>query len=431
MEFPVWLLPGINGGLALALIAVIHVFVAHFAVGGGFMLVHAEYYARTRNLPEALLWVKRYTRFFLLLSMVFGGVTGVGIWFIISLISPAGTLKLVHTFLYAWATEWVFFLGEIVALFVYYYGFGKMRTADHRKVGMLYALFAFLSLFMINGVVSFMLTPGQWMETRAFWDGFFNPTFWPSLVFRMALCALLSGLFGLAWAVRIKDAPARDAMTGLCARWSVIPLLVLMASAWWYLQSLPPEQYAMVMRRTADIRPFFRAFPVVATLLLAGGLVFFARFSLGVRKPLALVLLLLGLFQIGCFEWVRETARRPWVIHGVLWSNGISPSDAPRINREGFLRTSRWTSVKALTADNTLQAGRDIWQLQCSVCHGVGAPMLDILPRTAGKSVDGMDAFLTGQGKLRTYMPPFLGTPQERRALATYIVEALPGRATR
>ena len=35
MNYPVWELGAAGGGLLIALIAVIHVYIAHFAVGGG------------------------------------------------------------------------------------------------------------------------------------------------------------------------------------------------------------------------------------------------------------------------------------------------------------------------------------------------------------------------------------------------------------
>jgi len=43
---------------------------------------------------------------------VVGAVTGVGIWFTIGLIAPEATSNLIHTFVWVWAIEWVFFLVE-------------------------------------------------------------------------------------------------------------------------------------------------------------------------------------------------------------------------------------------------------------------------------------------------------------------------------
>ena len=42
MNYPAWDVPLIGGGLLIGLIAVLHVFVAHFAVGGGLFLVWTE-----------------------------------------------------------------------------------------------------------------------------------------------------------------------------------------------------------------------------------------------------------------------------------------------------------------------------------------------------------------------------------------------------
>ena len=42
MNYPVWYLPSLGGGFLIALIAITHVFISHFAVGGGLYLVLAE-----------------------------------------------------------------------------------------------------------------------------------------------------------------------------------------------------------------------------------------------------------------------------------------------------------------------------------------------------------------------------------------------------
>ena len=42
MNYPVWYVPTFGGGLLIALVAIVHVFVSHFAVGGGLYLVMSE-----------------------------------------------------------------------------------------------------------------------------------------------------------------------------------------------------------------------------------------------------------------------------------------------------------------------------------------------------------------------------------------------------
>lgn len=434
MQYPVWQLP-VNGGLLIALISVIHVFVAQFAVGGGFFLVMAERMGHAEGNNEILQWVKRHSRFFVLLSMVFGGVTGVGIWLIISLVSPAATSQLVHLFLYGWATEWVFFLGEIVALLVYYYTFqrclsGRMSRKDHMTAGWLYALFAFLSLFMINGIIGFMLTPASGCAPATSGTGSSTPPSGPHW------CSALPCV--CCWrAVRHDHGPAhshpatREAMVRWSAKWVCLPFIGLLLGAAWYFTALPPDQQAMILRRTDDIRPFALAWPVVTPLLFLGGLAFFVKAGGRARAVLAGVVLLLGLAQVGAFEWVRETGRRPWVIHGYMYSNGIRAADVERMQRDGALSLTAWAGTRQVTADNRLDVGRFLWAQQCSSCHGMGNPMLDMVPRAARRGVAGLEAQLAGQGKLLPYMPPFCGTPDERNALAVYIAHEVERRLAR
>jgi len=78
MNYPVWQLDFAGGGLIIAMIAVIHVYVAHFAVGGGLFLVLAERKGLRENSPAIIEYVRQHARFFMLLTMVFGSLTGVG-----------------------------------------------------------------------------------------------------------------------------------------------------------------------------------------------------------------------------------------------------------------------------------------------------------------------------------------------------------------
>jgi len=428
MEYPVWQLSTFGGGFWIVLIAVLHVYVAHFAVGGGFFLVMAEVRARKSGSPAMLDYVHRHARFFLLLTMVFGGLSGVGIWLTISVLSPQATLMLVRTFAWGWATEWAFFAAEIGALLVYYYGFDRLDARTHLRVGALYALFAFLSLFTVNGIIGFMLTPGQWPATLDFWDGFFNPTFWPSLALRTALGFMLAGLFGFATALGIAEAAAREIMLRMAGRWAVAMVPALLASGWWYAGVLPEATRDFVLRRSAEIAGYRLAYPLLLAAIAAGALALAARLPLPVRRVLAMVLLMLGLGVVGVFETIREAARKPWLVYGQIWATDIRPGQAaPR--DAAILPRAKWAGIKTITPENRLAAGRELYALQCLGCHSVGGPIRDIRRFTSRIGAEGVAAYLTGQGKLFTQMPPFLGSPAERDALAAYIAAGINGRA--
>lgn len=430
MEYPVWQLSTLGGGFWVALISTVHVFVAQFAVGGGLFLVVTERMARNANSPAMLEYVRKHSKFFLLLTMVFGAVTGVAIWFSIALLAPGGALTLIHQFLFAWATEWVFFAAEIVSLLVYFYGWDRMNPRDHMTVGWLYFFFGWMSLFMINGVIGFMLTPGEWLETRNFWDGFFNPTFWPQLFFRSALCAMLAGLFGFVTGTRIKDEEARGKIVRTCAAWTLGGLALAALTGTWYIAALPPAQYQLAMQESSRVAWFMNSFWVFGPAVIIGGLVLGIRMPKTVGFPLALVVMLLGLGLTGSFESVREAARKPYIIWGHLYSNGIAPSQMETINQEGMLKSAAWVpeDLREVTEDNELEAGRWLYQLECAACHSIDGPLNDIMPKAAKYTEAGFDAFLAGMGYLGRYMPPFAGTEDERAALAAYVIRDLHGR---
>nr|MEE4268643.1 cytochrome ubiquinol oxidase subunit I [Candidatus Krumholzibacteria bacterium] len=429
MNYPVWDLFAYGGGFWIAFIAVVHVFVSHFAVGGGLWLVLTERKALKENDGALLAYVKGHSKFFLLLTMVFGGLTGVGIWWTIALLNPAATSVLIHTFVFGWATEWVCFLGEIVALFIYFYTFGRMKDREHQIIGWFYFVFAWLSLFLINGIIGFMLTPGGWIETGNFWQGFFNPSFWPSLFFRSFLSFMIAGMFGMITAVYRKDRAFREKVVRYSAGWILTPFLLMVASAWWYIKAMPEAQESMILYKASELAPFLKAFLMLTPLLLVGTLLMALKLPGAVKKPLAWLVLLIGFLHLGSFEFIREGGRRPYVIHGYMYSDSFLVSDVNRINEHGILKTAKWSQFDEITEDNVLEVGEEIFRLECSSCHSRGGVLNDIMPLTAHFPLLGMDSQLAGQGKVVEYMPPFMGTAEERLALARYIVEGLHGKA--
>lgn len=80
MNYPIWYLPEpeTGCGFLIALIAILHVFVSHFAVGGGLYLIYAEKKGLAENSRAILDFTKRHARFFLQVTMVFGSITAVG-----------------------------------------------------------------------------------------------------------------------------------------------------------------------------------------------------------------------------------------------------------------------------------------------------------------------------------------------------------------
>ncbi len=428
MNYPIWYLPSTGGGFLIALIAILHVFVSHFAVGAGLYLIFAEKKGLREKNRDILRFTERHARFFLLVTMVFGSITGVGIWFIIALVNPAATSLLIHNFVFGWAAEWVFFTVEIAAAFIYFYMFGRMDSATHLKVGWVYFGAAWMSLFLINGIIGVMLTPGLWAEDMNFWVGFFNPSFFPSLFFRTFIAIMIAACYGYLSASFTDDEIVRTAMTRFSAGWALVALAAAIPAGLWYLAVLPEQAHGLVMGKSptiAAIRPLAASGLVVLLVVMLGAGVFRPSLNL---KPVAGLAMIGALLVMGGFEWTREAARRPYVINEVMYSNGIMKKDVADLNRQGFLRKALWVEAREATGAGRFEAGRELFIQQCYACHTVHGRNNDIVKATGRMNYRALAGYIGKIHETRYFMPPFAGTEEERKALAAYIVGGLHGK---
>jgi len=420
MNYPAWQL-GIPGGLLIAMVAVLHVFISHFAVGGGAYLVMTEHAAGRTNDPELLAYVRRHAKFFALLTVVLGAVTGVGIWFTIALVSPEATSSLIHTYVWGWAIEWVFFFVEIAAALIYVYAWDHLERRAHLIIGWIYVVASWASLAVINGIITYMLTPGRWLQTHDFWDGFFNPTYAPSLLLRTAMAVALAGMFGLVTA----RGPARERLIRRAGSWLIVGVVLLVPFAAWYRQQLPVPARGYLAGGITAVRYAAEAAVLFAVLALGLALVF-ALWKPRWMNPLVTALLLLcGLVVMASGEYVREVSRKPWAIGGYIYANDVRADDVARIRATGAASASPWI---ALAGEEPLRKGAALFRAQCGNCHSRQGY------RAMNSRVRGWDAPFAREMLLhlpltRGTMPEFAGNEGDRNVLGQYlasVAERLP-----
>jgi mono/diheme cytochrome c family protein len=420
MNFPVWDLPLLGGGVLIGLIAILHVFVSHFAVGGGLYLVLTESRAYRQNDPALLAYLKRHSLFFVLVVLVFGAVSGAGIWWAIGLVHPTATSTLIHVFVWGWAIEWVFFFVEIAAAFVYYYGWERLDRRTHLTVGWIYFGAAWLSLAVINGILTFMLTPGEWLSTHRFADAYFNPTMLPSLLIRTAVAGALAGLYALLTASTIVDRGLRVGVTREAAGWVLAGCLPIPFLGLWYISQIPPLAREISMGGA----PAVAIFAALSVALSVGVvlLTFFGPF----RRPeetgvvLVAVIAFLGLAVTGVTEWVREAVRKPYIIYGYMYSNAVRVGEEGRLGQRGVLATAKWVSSRDVNDPDWRRTGYEIFRAECRSCHTVeGYNGIRIMVK--GWREDFIEYQLRHLNELKGFMPPFVGTDEERHLLARWL----------
>jgi cytochrome bd ubiquinol oxidase subunit I len=402
MHYPWWYVPYLTAPMLIAVISVLHVLVSHYAVGGGlFLAVEVGYAYRTGN-RQYLDYLHGHARFFVLLTVVFGAITGVGIWWTIGLSSPLSTEVLIRTFVFGWATEWVFFVVELISAFIFLYYWDRLAEKTHLAIGWIYAAAAWISLVLITGITAFMLNSGPWAidpESRSFWTAFFNPQFLPQTIARTGGALLLSSLYVYLHA---SLSLSSDALRNMIALRSARPamlgaILVTLGGVGWYCLLPDPAAAALASAAVLNVLMVLIFALTIAVFLL---LYFGPYRNPGWLSPgFAGSLCLFGIAAFSTGEFIREAVRKPYIVHNVVLANQVLPEEVARMqgpNGTGFLEAGVWT--KAFMRDHYLQTTgprtptRDEVEASIQESKPHGGPQLDYLtPLPHGGPIQGRE----------------------------------------
>ena len=445
MNYPFWDIPYLGSGWVIGIIAIFHVMISQFAVGGGLYLPLAERKALREGRTDWLQELVGYSKFFLVLTGVFGTVSGVGIWFAIGLTHPEATSTLIHNFVFGWAIEWVFFMVELSTAAVYYYTWNRVDSKLHLAVGWVYAGASVCTLIIINGILTFMLTPGNtWLsvagtgnEASKFWNAFFNPTYWPSLLLRTCVCCSLAGIWALISASRIDGATLPGLKSSL-VKWSVkwlVPSFVAMPFLFvWYLFMVPESQRALLTLGVDTIGSgtFSMVTRIALIIVITSATIIGVAYYLAYRNPVdfntahAVAILLLALMATGAGEYSREMLRKPYVIGNWMFSNGVRVPYVSRINEQGYLVHSAWTWDADGAPTSSYSRGEAIFRGECGSCHTLNGyrPLAQLL---AGRDATNIGSFVNmlheykADSPYRRFMPPMVGTKQDVEDLTNFL----------
>ncbi len=178
-----------------------------------------------------------------------------------------------------------------------------------------------------------------------------------------------------------------------------------------------------------EVKRYLNGFSLFGPVLMLGGLIMAIRLPQAITKPIAFAMLFIGLLYMGCFEFIREAGRRPYIIRDHMYSTSILKADMSKVKENGLLKEAKWISNRIITKDNKLEAGREVFNILCLPCHSVGGPLNDIRKLTRNYTPKGLEAKISNINSFSPYMPPFAGNTGERNALAYYIAYGLNNRS--
>jgi len=438
--YPFWEVPVWTSGIFIALIATFHILPSHLATGAFWFNVFIERKALKENRPGLLDFIKRYTLMILIFCFVYGSLTGVGIWFAATVASPRSISALIHNYVWGWATEWVFFILEIVTIYIYYYTLDKVSPKTHMRIGWIYAWSAWISMIIITGILAFMLSSDSWIRTGGFFDGFFNSTYWPQLFSRTALMLGIAGLYAIISASGMENEKDRNDVIRSASIWGMAGMVFGGIFSAWFLYKMPDAAKGLGL---SGGLPYLKNMLYAAVVCYA--LVFLYMLVAGLLRPqlagktlgiLMLVVLFLG---IGAGEGFREGVRRPYIISQFMYGNQIIAADVPakaiksekELFKDGFLAHIYFVpdGLRTITPENEKAVGHIIARHQCGNCHTFDADgkmraLSGLFTRLGMTSKDDIAGWMDAMEGY-AYMPPFLGSEEEKQAVAAFLASKM------
>ena len=434
--YPTWYEPMLGSGWIIGIIATVHVLFSHTAVGAAILFGVLAWISARDNRPELIEFIKKYGLFLLVFSYILGSITGPGIWYSTSVGSPRGISSLIHNFVWKWATEWLFFVIEVVGVYMLVYMADKLERRTYMKVAITFSLTSFTTMLAIVGILSFQMGPGKeaWFTEGGYLLGYYGENTLAQVLIRSAFMFTMAAVVGGIVAAGLKDQALKTWILRRAAAVGIISTLVGMALYPWYIGTYPEIAHLVMDNRLP-------AYFVPSILTVLGAIL--AYFVVTLIKPKLItasvaVIATVAILVLGLWpgESIRESARKPYVAGQYLYSNQVIgrdvpgmgvASEIPTLEKVGFTQAHVfWPEAqREITRNNAADVGRTLAITACSACHSLTETGIRPLknyfpdkPEIAQVKTYLLGALATGN---TMYMPQIPLKEDEAEALAVYI----------
>ncbi|MBU1216032.1 c-type cytochrome [bacterium] len=435
--YPLFYVPEIGSAWLMGLTGAIHIMASHTSVGAAILFAFLAHKAQKENRTDLYDYMKRYGMFLLIFSYVIGSITGPGIWYTATAASPRGISALIHNFVWVWATEWVFFVYEVIGVFALIYFMDKVDRKTHLKLTYTFALASVGTLALIIGIISFMMWPGTdaYYATGSASDAFFGTNTFPHMFLRIGFMIMMSGIIGMiiSSAMHKENKELSEELTQKMGWVSFLGGFVTVFFFMWYINTLPANAQALLEMAKDSI--------IMNRIILA--ILFSLYFFVAIIKPqwinrtIAITMMfVIGIVGVWPGEKLRETMRKPWVAGQYMYSNQIIGRDVPGkeiksevelIAAKGLLTVNPWIPdhLRTITPENKLEVGKLLTRIACSNCHslekdGLYRPLIKLAGPMGEEGIREYMKNVIGTGS-SPYMPKIALPDEEYDAIAAYI----------
>lgn len=435
--YPLFYVPEFGSAWLMGLTGSIHIMASHTSVGAALLFAFLAHKAYKEDRPELYDYMKKYGMFLLIFSYVIGSITGPGIWYTATAASPRGISALIHNFVWVWATEWVFFVYEVLGVFALIYFMDKIDRKTHLKLTYTFAIASVGTLALIIGIISFMMWPGTsaYYATGSASDAFFGINTFPHMFLRIGFMIMMSGIIGLiiSSAMRKENKALSTELTKKMGWVSFLGGAITLFFFMWYVMTLPENAHALLGKAKDEI--------VLNRIILA--ILFSVYFLMAIIKPqwisrsLAIAMMfIIGIVGVWPGEKLRETMRKPWVAGQYMYSNQIVGKDVagkgikdetPILAKHGLLKVNPWIPdrLRTITPENKLEVGKLLVRISCSNCHSLEntGKYRPLMPLAGPMGEVGLKAYMKGVIGTGSspYMPKIALPDNEYDAMAAWI----------
>ncbi|MCI5221172.1 MAG: hypothetical protein D3924_00460 [Candidatus Electrothrix sp. AR4] len=428
--------PFTGNSIIMAIVILVHVFFAFFAVGGSVLAVFSEWWG-VRKKDNDYIRLAKGVSGFLSDMMKINGVLGVAIVVLtIGLWTPFGAF-LYSTQFWPFLAEGAVFLFLMIFAVIYHNTWDSVSRGMHIFYGLCTAFFSMAAGVLINAIWAFMMVPGKWIETQSRWDAFYTPILFESSTHLLLPCLINGALLVFVWTYWKSTRPGADQQyfakvnrfTGAIGGTllflqpvSGIFFLFKVKSAtqdlpapnpWWQLWNADP--WWKFWNSTGMASPFLFTMIGLATLAVTCAIIYWVR-----KHDKGRIFLLVASFAMFTTFFIggytRERARKPYLIWGTM---GM---DQQRIQKAEAKPVGGVAQNSDVSVD-----GEQIFQ-GCKGCHTYegqggsnGPDLTNLIGRYDKETLMNFIRHPTEPANM--VMLPFGGTEEELDALADYLLK--------
>ncbi len=422
--------PLLGNSTIMAVVILVHVFFAFFAVGGSVFAVFSEWWG-TKKKDDDYIRLARGVSGFLSDMMKINGVLGVAIVVLtIGLWTPFGAF-LYSTQFWPFLAEGGVFLFLMIFAVIYHNTWDSVSRGMHIFYGLCTAFFSIAAGVLINAIWAFMLVPDKWMETQSRWDAFNTPILVESSLHLILPCLINGALLVFVWTYWKSTKPTADqlyyakvnrfagAVGGVLLFLQPITGIFFLLKVKSATEALP-EPNPWVQLTGGAATPFLYTMIGLGSIAVICTIFYWVKGHEKGRKALVAASLAMFIaFFIG--GYARERARKPYLIWNVM---SMDQTFTKTMKDKGF--------GGAKKTDGAAVNGEQVFQ-GCKGCHSykgqggtTGPDLMNVAQKYNNKREELMKFIrqpLQPSGQVSNLMTPFSGSEAELEAVTDYLLQ--------